>query len=605
MLHGTRREVALCFTLLIFVVTVTIYLTVFSLHGSSAAIKIQLKAKLSEAFRPEEELNDFPTRRLVTSIPQNEFSINQTVKYASDGGLPVNAGEVLSDSQRQYHKQQQIKHAFNVLISDRIGPVARPVPDTRHEICHKKSYSNISVSASVIVCFHKEAFSALVRTVASVIERTPPQLLQELILVDDFSDNEEENEKLVSYLEQHYPYGKVRVIHAEARLGLIGARLMGAKEASGDVLVFLDSHCEPNVGWIEPLLDIVQMNRSTVVCPVVDIINSMTMSYIASPVLRGGFNWGLHFSWEDLPYMVEDPSEPFASPTMAGGLFAINRMYFKEIGYYDEDMKEWGGENLELSFRLWMCGGRLLIAPCSRVGHIFRRRRPNSIQEVDNPTRNAARVAAVWLDNHKTNFLEKRTTAKKLDYGDISSRVKLRKDLKCHDFDWYLNNIYPEIEIPGKRKSKIKYYRPTSMDEWKNIKRGHIKVTDLDLCLQSDEEKGSLIVATKCDPTSSSQLWRMSGMGEIKFGSESRLCMDAGSSENPRLMKCNGEEGTQSWSFFPRDNFSKHGEITGRLYSASEGLCLQLSGGDLKEEEYELIMQICSSPSVQTFTMQT
>lgn len=40
------------------------------------------------------------------------------------------------------------------------------------------------------------------------------------------------------------------------------------------------------------------------------------------------------------------------APTHAGGLFAIDRSYFLEIGAYDPGLLVWGGENFELSFKV-------------------------------------------------------------------------------------------------------------------------------------------------------------------------------------------------------------------------------------------------------------
>ena len=37
---------------------------------------------------------------------------------------------------------------------------------------------------------------------------------------------------------------------------------------------------------------------------------------------------------------------------MAGGLFTMDRAYFNYLGTYDEEMKIWGAENLEMSFRV-------------------------------------------------------------------------------------------------------------------------------------------------------------------------------------------------------------------------------------------------------------
>ncbi len=70
----------------------------------------------------------------------------------------------------------------------------------------------------------------------------------------------------------------------------------------------------------------------------------------------GIFTWSLFFTWGTMPERVRSKLitgyEPYPSPTMAGGLFTIDRNYFYEIGSYDEGMDIWGAENLEMSFRV-------------------------------------------------------------------------------------------------------------------------------------------------------------------------------------------------------------------------------------------------------------
>jgi len=60
------------------------------------------------------------------------------------------------------------------------------------------------------------------------------------------------HQQLDAYVESNLP--KVRVLHIPKRKGLITAKLVGAHNATGQVLLFLDSHIEANVNWLPPLL---------------------------------------------------------------------------------------------------------------------------------------------------------------------------------------------------------------------------------------------------------------------------------------------------------------------------------------------------------------
>ncbi|KAK2828019.1 hypothetical protein Q5P01_019053 [Channa striata] len=79
------------------------------------------------------------------------------------------------------------ENGFNIYVSDRIS-LNRSLPDIRHPNCQRKLYSEKLPNTSIIIPFHNEGWSSLLRTVHSVLNRSPPQLIAEIILVDDFSD---------------------------------------------------------------------------------------------------------------------------------------------------------------------------------------------------------------------------------------------------------------------------------------------------------------------------------------------------------------------------------------------------------------------------------
>lgn len=57
-------------------------------------------------------------------------------------------------------------------------------------------------------------------------------------------------------------------------------------------------------GWLEPLLDRIARNKTTVVCPVIDVIDDTTMEYHwrdSGGVNVGGFDWNLQFNWHAVP----------------------------------------------------------------------------------------------------------------------------------------------------------------------------------------------------------------------------------------------------------------------------------------------------------------
>ncbi|OQR67671.1 N-acetylgalactosaminyltransferase 7-like [Tropilaelaps mercedesae] len=454
-------------------------------------------------------------------------------------------------------EQQRLKsqYGMNMLVSDMLSP-NRTVPDYRLDECRYWHYPETMPKASVIIVFHNEGLSVLMRTVHSVVNRSPRHFLHEVVLVDDFSDMKNLKRDLEVYVQGSFPRGLVRLVRNSERRGLIGSRSQGAEVATGEIIVFLDAHCEVGTNWLPPLLAPIKANRKTMTVPVIDGIDHENFEY--RPVyhgrqhFRGIFEWGMLYKEIEIPELEvrrrKYHSEPYKSPTHAGGLFAMDRKYFLELGGYDPGLLVWGGENFELSFKIWQCGGQILWVPCSRVGHVYRGFMPYSFGDLANKrkgplvTINYKRVVEVWFDEFKEYFYTREPMARYYDAGDLTAQLELKKRLQCRPFSWFMKEVAYDV---------LKHfpYLP------RNSRWGHLKTELNSQCVDSmHAHPPSNAEVTFCHGGGGNQLFRLNLEGQLSVGER---CVDA-NNENMFLTYCKLGTVNGSWSYDPNTNEMKH-----------------------------------------------
>ncbi|XP_067658265.1 polypeptide N-acetylgalactosaminyltransferase 5-like [Haliotis asinina] len=477
--------------------------------------------------------------------------------------------EKLPKGEAERFKRSIKEREYSSYISSLI-PLHRSLPDIRLKECHSL-YTDLNLpETSVVIIFHNEHWSVLLRTIHSIMDNTPPHLIKEIILVDDASTDKVLKEPLEEYVSR---FSKVQLLRVESRQGLIRARMIGFEQSTAPVAVFMDAHCECFPGWLEPMVTRIAENDSIVTTPLIhgvnpwnfgiDLTKDIRLQWVSFPELR--------FAWMRVPQREQNrrkrPTDTYHSPAMVGCVFAVSQRWFRKLGQYDPGLEVWGAENTELSLKTWMCGGGLELVPCSNVGHMYH---PHKYYDTNPPffSRNIARIANVWVDSY--NIFARNFDGSLADIGDISDRVKLRQDLRCHSFKWYLTNVSPESYIVGD-----------------GIYTGEVRNVGLrTFCI--DDAHGSKklespIALLPCHGKLGNQLWDYTELREIK---NYMFCFQEATGP-VAIAICDEDQMKQKWRYDP--SADGHGPVV-----SASGLCLSVD-----TTQMIVITETCNNTAVQ------
>jgi GT2 family glycosyltransferase len=281
---------------------------------------------------------------------------------------------------------------------------------------------------SVVVISRNEG-EWLRRTVEELIQTLPGA--SQIVVVDDAS-----NDGSADFLRARRQ--GLRLLQTSG-LGVARARNLGARNSSGDVIVFADAHLELQAGWWPPLVDVLRRPNAGAAAPAVADMEN-----------RKAFGYGFTLGAADLApvWLKRLDRAPFHAPILPGCCLAMTREVFDRTGGFDRGLKSRGGIDAETGVRFWLQGYENWVTPESKVWHLFRSSAPFPVKRAE-VIHNRLRLAFLHFSRQRVRKVRQalgedpafETALQLITKNDPAGRRRKLLATRVHDDRWFFRKF--------------------------------------------------------------------------------------------------------------------------------------------------------------------
>ena len=174
----------------------------------------------------------------------------------------------------------------------------------------------------------------------------------EIILVDNNS-----SDGSIQFIEKFYP--SIRLIKLKDNLGFAEPNNIAVKESKGDLVLFLNNDTTVDPNFISEMIKVIKNDPKIAIC------QSLLLKPDGTVDSSGDFltTLGRAYSSKEKPEQVREIFSP------RGASMLVKKNIFIELGGFDKKFFA-TFEDVDLGWRAWIAGYRVLIVPKSVVYHV-------------------------------------------------------------------------------------------------------------------------------------------------------------------------------------------------------------------------------------------